>query len=87
MQVGWVFLWVLISKKGHVESNFREGGKDICRWKCLYLSKGGRVTYIKSALSSLPTYLLSLFPIPTDVAYHIEKLLMEIFMGWYGGRD
>ena len=31
MQVGWVFLWVLISKKGHMESNFREEGKDICR--------------------------------------------------------
>ena len=30
MQVGWVFLWVLISKTGHMESNFR-GGKDICK--------------------------------------------------------
>jgi hypothetical protein len=43
-------------------------------WKRLYLSKGGRIALIKSALSNMPTYLLSLFPIPTDVAKHIEKI-------------
>ena len=37
-------------------------------WKKLYLSKGGRVTLIKSTLSNVPTYFLSLFPIPTLVA-------------------
>lgn len=39
----------------------------LARWKRIYLSKGGRVTLIKSTLSSLPTYWLSLFPIPTGV--------------------
>ena len=43
-------------------------------WKHLYLSKGGRVTLIKSTLSNLPTYFLSLFPIPATVANRIEKL-------------
>ena len=43
-------------------------------WKRLYLSKGGRVTLIKSTLSNLPTYILSLFPIPAIVANRIEKL-------------
>ena len=43
-------------------------------WKHLYLSKGGRVTLIKSTLSNLPTYFLSLFPIPAAVANRIEKL-------------
>ena len=43
-------------------------------WKCLYLSNGGRVTLIKSTLSNLPTYFLSLFPIPASVANRIEKL-------------
>ena len=33
-------------------------------WKRLYLSKEGKVTFIKSTLSSLPTYFLSLLPIP-----------------------
>jgi hypothetical protein len=36
----------------------------LASWKRLYLSKGGRVTLIKSTLSNLPTYFLSLFPIP-----------------------
>jgi hypothetical protein len=43
-------------------------------WKRLYLSKGGKVTLIKSTLSNLPTYYLSLFPIPAVVAYRLEKL-------------
>ena len=43
-------------------------------WKRLYLSKGGRVTLIKSTLSNLPTYFLSLFPIPVSVANRIKKL-------------
>ena len=37
-------------------------------WKRLYLSKGGKVTLIKSTLSSLPTYFLSLLPILVKVA-------------------
>ena len=43
-------------------------------WKRLYLSKGGKVTLIKSTLSSLPTFFLSLLPIPAMVATHMEKL-------------
>jgi hypothetical protein len=43
-------------------------------WKKLYLSKGGRLTLLKSTLSSLPTYYLSLFTIPKHMAARIEKL-------------
>ncbi|XP_041027999.1 uncharacterized protein LOC121267971 [Juglans microcarpa x Juglans regia] len=43
-------------------------------WKRLYLSKGGRLTLLKSTLCNLPTYFLSLFPLPTRVANQIEKL-------------
>ena len=43
-------------------------------WKCLYLFKGGRVTLIKSTLSNLTTYFLSLFPIPASVANQMERL-------------
>ena len=35
--------------------------KKLSRWKRLYLSKGGRLMLIKSTLSSLPTYFLSLY--------------------------
>ena len=43
-------------------------------WKRLNLSKGGKVTLIKSSLSSLPTYFLSLLHIPGKVANRMEKL-------------
>ena len=54
-------------------------------WKRLYLSKGGKVTLIKSTLSSLPTYFLSLFPIPAKVAKRIEKLQRDFL--WSGIGD
>jgi len=38
------------------------------------LSKGGMITLIKSTLSNLPIYLMSLFPLLAGVANHIEKL-------------
>ena len=43
-------------------------------WKRLYLSKGGRLTLIKSTQSNLLTYLLSIFPILADIAYRMEQL-------------
>ena len=46
----------------------------LAEWKKLYLSKGGRLTLLKSTLFSPPTYVLSLFTIPTYVASKSEKL-------------
>jgi hypothetical protein len=40
---------------------------------------------IKSTLSSLPTYYLSLFPILVRVANHLEKLQRDFL--WCGMRD
>jgi hypothetical protein len=54
----------------------------LASWKRLYLSKGGRVTLIKSTLSNLPTYFLSLFHIPSSVANRIEKLHRDFL--WSG---
>jgi hypothetical protein len=34
----------------------------LASWKIMYLSKGGRVTLIKSTLANLPTYFMYLFP-------------------------
>jgi len=53
-------------------------------WKRLYLSKGGRLTLINSTLSSLPTYLLSLFPILARVANRLEKLQRDFLWGGIG---
>jgi hypothetical protein len=47
--------------------------------------QGGRVTLIKSTLSNLSTYMLSLFPIPTHVAKHIEKFQLDFLLGGGGG--
>ena len=43
-------------------------------WKRPLLSKGGRVTLIKSTLANIPTYYMSLFKIPIKVANRIEKI-------------
>ena len=53
-------------------------------WKKLYLSKGGRVALIKSTLSNLSTYYISLFPIPTSVANRIAKLQRDFLWGGLG---
>ena len=42
--------------------------KKLSGWKRLYLSEGGRFTLLKSTLSSLLTYYLSLFTISQYVA-------------------
>ena len=50
-------------------------------WKRMYLSKGGKVTLIKSTLSNLPTYMMSLFPIPALMAKRIEKIQRDFLWG------
>ena len=48
--------------------------KKLSGWKHLYLSKGGRLTLLRSTLSSLPTYFLSLFTIPKAMAARMESI-------------
>ena len=58
--------------------------RKLASWKKLYLSKGGRVTLIKSTLSNLPTYFLSLFLIPASVANRIARLQRDFLWGGLG---
>lgn len=51
-------------------------------WKKQCLSKAGRLNLIKSTLSSLPTYFLTVFPIPVSVAKRLEKLERDFL--WEG---
>jgi hypothetical protein len=58
--------------------------RHLAGWKRLYLSKRGRLTLIRSTLYNLPTYYLSLFPIPIS-AKRLEKLKRDYL--WEGIDD
>ncbi|RVX21198.1 LINE-1 reverse transcriptase-like [Vitis vinifera] len=63
-----------------VEARMR---RRLALWKKQYLSKGGRITLIKSTLASMPIYQLSLFRMPKLVAKRLEKLQRDFL--WGGG--
>ncbi|RVW27828.1 Transposon TX1 uncharacterized 149 kDa protein [Vitis vinifera] len=66
-----------------VEERFK---RKLATWKKLYLSKGGRLTLIKSTLSNLPIYFMSLFVIPRKVRIRLEKIQREFLWGDVEGR-
>ncbi|XP_028081835.1 uncharacterized protein LOC114283208 [Camellia sinensis] len=55
-------------------------------WKRQYLSEDGKLTLVKSILSSIPTYFMSVYVIPVSVARHLEKLLRDFLWGNYDGE-
>lgn len=59
--------------------------KKLARWKAQYLSLGCRLTLIKSALDSLPTYVISLSPIPSKVVKKLDKLRRNFL--WQGCNE
>ncbi|RVW75072.1 Transposon TX1 uncharacterized 149 kDa protein [Vitis vinifera] len=54
-------------------------------WKRQYLSKGGRITLIKSTLASISLYQMSVFRMPKSVARRIEKLQRDFLWGGANG--
>jgi hypothetical protein len=55
--------------------------------KSFNLSKGGRLSLIKSTLSNLPTYFLLLFPYPSN-QFSFSKLVDNLYANeirWFGG--
>ncbi|XP_065627152.1 uncharacterized protein LOC112033876 isoform X2 [Quercus suber] len=55
--------------------------KKLSGWKRLYLSTGGRLSLLKSTLSSLPTYYFSLFTIPKAVTIRLERIQRNFLWG------
>ena len=49
------------------EGNEEAFRRRFATWKIQYISKGGRLTLIRSTLSNLPIYLISLFKMPKSV--------------------
>ena len=48
--------------------------RHLSSWKRLYLSKSDKITLIKSTLSNLPTYFMTILSLPLSVANRIERL-------------
>ena len=50
-------------------------------WKAKYLSFGWRMTLIKSVLSSIGSYLMSIYHVTVTVINHLERLRSSFFWG------
>ena len=61
-----------------IEERYR---KRLAAWKTQYISKGGRITLIRSVLSSLPIYHLSLFRMPQKVCVRLERIQRQFLWG------
>lgn len=59
--------------------------RKLTTWKAQYLSLGGRLILINSVLDSLPTYVMSLFPIPTKVVEKLDMLRRNFL--WHGNKE
>ena len=64
-----------------IEERFR---RRLSSWKRQYISKGGRLNLIRSTLSNLPIYSLSLFRMPKLVCSRLEKIQRDFI--WGGGN-
>ncbi|KAF5798708.1 hypothetical protein HanRHA438_Chr07g0306431 [Helianthus annuus] len=57
----------------------------LSKWKADSLSMGGRLTLIKSVLSNLPIYYLSLYKAPVEIVEQIERLMRSFLWGGSNG--
>ncbi|RVW44349.1 LINE-1 reverse transcriptase-like [Vitis vinifera] len=80
----WVCLWGAPFKSvavwDGVEERFR---KRLAMWKRRYISKGRRLTLIRSTLSSMSIYFMSLFCMSRKVRLILEKIQKDFI--WGGG--
>ena len=62
-----------------IEERFR---KRLTLWKRQYISKGGKITLIRSTLSCLPMYFMSLFRFPRRVRLRLDRIQRDFL--WSG---
>ena len=78
-------LWArhnLVTVWDGVEERFK---KRLTFWKRQYISKGGRLTLIRSTLSNMLIYIMSLFRLPKGVESRLEKIQRDFL--WDGGNS
>ncbi|GKF83190.1 hypothetical protein Tco_0244846, partial [Tanacetum coccineum] len=51
----------------------------LSKWKLKLLSIGGRLTLLKSILTSIPLYHMSIFKVPIGVLNHLESIRPNFF--------
>ncbi|XP_071699677.1 uncharacterized protein [Rutidosis leptorrhynchoides] len=61
--------------------------KRLSGWKTRTMSFGGRLTLIKSVLSSLPLYFFSLFHAPSNIINLVEGMRRKFFWGGTGDEN
>lgn len=59
--------------------------KRLAYWKSQYLSTGGRFTLVSSVMDSIPSYMMSLFPIPASVTDRLDVVRRNFI--WKGSED
>ena len=55
--------------------------KRLAMWKRQYISKGGRITMIRSTLSNLPIYYMSILHLPGVVRVRLEQIQRDFLLG------
>jgi hypothetical protein len=63
-----------LNKKPILDRLVENMRKRLASQKKIYLSGGGHLTLIKSTLSNLPKYFLSLFPLPAGIIRRLGRL-------------
>lgn len=71
--------------KGIWNEVLKKCAKKLVNLKSQYLSLGGRLILINSVLDALPTYMMSLFPIPPNVVKRIDAMRRNFL--WEGNSD
>lgn len=67
--------------KGIWNNVLEECEKLLAIWKSQYLSRGGRVTLINSVLDALPTYMMSMYPMPASVRDRLDAIRINFLFG------
>ncbi|CAN1812553.1 LINE-1 reverse transcriptase homolog [Linum perenne] len=78
-------LGVRASSKGMWDPVIATVTRRLSGWKARYLSFGGRLTLLRSVLSSLPVYFMSLFRAPISVIKKLESIRCRFL--WEGSQD